>query len=202
LDLALLAPFSSNLQTWEFYWVKNPEKKAQLAKACMDQNAAKTASALIVCVARTDNFRKHAKMMVEKLKAEKADKMLLNYYDKLVPFVYSQGPFGIFAPFKWLLFFFVGLTRAVPREPLGTRGMQIWAHKSTALACENLMLAFRAAGFDSCPMEGFDEWRVKKILGLGCGAHITMVIGAGRRVADKIYGPRLRFDRNLFIKKV
>jgi nitroreductase len=108
LDLALLAPFSSNLQTWEFYWVKNPEKKAQLAKACMDQNAAKTASALIVCVARTDNFRKHAKMMVEKLKAEKADKMLLNYYDKLVPFVYSQGPFGIFAPFKWLLFFLWG----------------------------------------------------------------------------------------------
>ena len=29
--------------------------------------------------------------------------------------------------------------------------------KSTALACQNFMLALVAEGFDSCPMEGFDE---------------------------------------------
>ena len=30
LDAALLAPNSSNLQPWEFYWVTQPEKKQQL----------------------------------------------------------------------------------------------------------------------------------------------------------------------------
>ena len=35
--------------------------------------------------------------------------------------------------------------------------MAVWAHKSTALACENLMLSLRAYGYDSCPMEGMDS---------------------------------------------
>ena len=30
LRLALLAPNSSNLQTWEFFWVRDPEKKKKL----------------------------------------------------------------------------------------------------------------------------------------------------------------------------
>lgn len=49
LDMALLAPNSSNLQPWTFYVVRSPEKKAKLVKACMSQLAAKTAADLIVC---------------------------------------------------------------------------------------------------------------------------------------------------------
>ena len=30
LDLALLAPSSFNLQPWEFYWVRSPDKKKKL----------------------------------------------------------------------------------------------------------------------------------------------------------------------------
>jgi nitroreductase len=61
LDLALLAPNSSNLQPWTFYVVQNPAKKKQLVKACLGQLAAKTASELIVCVARTDRVDEMAK---------------------------------------------------------------------------------------------------------------------------------------------
>ena len=61
LDLALLAPNSSNLQPWTFYVVQNPSKKKQLVKACLSQLAAKTASELIVCVARTDRVDEMAK---------------------------------------------------------------------------------------------------------------------------------------------
>ncbi len=43
LDWALLAPNSSNLQCWEFYWVKDPTKKAQLVEALLSQPAARTA---------------------------------------------------------------------------------------------------------------------------------------------------------------
>ena len=56
--------------------------------------------------------------------------------------------------------------QALPREPIGKWGMRIWAHKSTALACAHFMLAMRAHGFDTCPMEGLDSARVKRILGL------------------------------------
>ena len=43
LEAAVLAANSSNLQPWEFYWVKSRNKKDDLIKACFSQNAAKTA---------------------------------------------------------------------------------------------------------------------------------------------------------------
>ena len=43
LKTALLAANSSNLQPWEFYWVKDRNNKDDLIKACFSQNAAKTA---------------------------------------------------------------------------------------------------------------------------------------------------------------
>jgi len=74
--------------------------------------------------------------------------------------------------------------------------------KSTALACENLMLAIVAQGYACCPMEGFDQRRVKKILGLGCGSHIVMVIGMGEGLPQGIYGAQLRFDPKHFVFEV
>ena len=80
--------------------------------------------------------------------------------------------------------------------------MRVWAHKSCALACENLMLAFSAHGYDSCPMEGMDSSRVKKLLGLPRRAEICMVISAGKRAPNGVYGPRTRVDRDKIIKVV
>ena len=44
IDLALIAPNSSNLQPWTFYVVQDAAKKKQLVKACLGQLAAKTAA--------------------------------------------------------------------------------------------------------------------------------------------------------------
>jgi len=88
------------------------------------------------------------------------------YYRKITPLVYDQGAFGWRTPFKWILTRWRGLSKPYPREPIGKWGMRIWAHKSTALACAHFMLAMRAHGFDTCPMEGLDSTRVKRILGL------------------------------------
>lgn len=205
LELALLAPNSSNLQTWEFYWVRSPEKKALLAKYCFGQNAAKTAAELIVCVGRIDTIFDHARQMVDQLQRDskgKVPNILLDYYRKLVPFVYASGPFSLFAPFKWLLFNVAGFFRVVPREPLGKGDLRLWAAKSSALACENLMLAFASHGYDTCPMEGFDSKRVKKLLGLPRSCVVTMVISAGKRSPKGVYGPRVRFPSSQFVKEV
>jgi nitroreductase len=80
--------------------------------------------------------------------------------------------------------------------------MRVWAHKSTALACENLMLSFRAFGYDSCPMEGMDERRVQKLLGLPRSAEVCMVISAGKRAKHGIYDQQFRMDQSLFIFEV
>jgi nitroreductase len=80
--------------------------------------------------------------------------------------------------------------------------MGLWAQKSTALACENYMLAMTAHGFDTCPMEGMDSVRIKRLLNLPRAAEICMVISAGKRADTGVYGPRVRFDSARFVKEV
>ena len=41
LENALKAPTSSNLQTWEIYWIRSNKKKKDLIEACFSQPAAK-----------------------------------------------------------------------------------------------------------------------------------------------------------------
>jgi nitroreductase len=80
--------------------------------------------------------------------------------------------------------------------------MQIWAVKSASLACENFMLAVCAHGFDTCPMEGFDSTRVRKLLNLPGHALIPMVIAVGRRGPKGVTLPRIRGERSAFVKTI
>lgn len=204
LDLALLAPNSSNLQTWEFYRIVTPEVKQKIVHACFSQPAAATAAELIVCVANPSSWRDHCKQMLAHFKSLPVEtpKSALIYYSKLAPFVYTVGWLNFWAPYKWMFNTIVGLFRVVPREPVSTFGLALWSVKSCALACENLMLAFRAHGYDTCPMEGYDSHKVMKAMGLPCNRKIVMIVGAGKRADGGLYGPRIRFPREQFIKTI
>lgn len=201
LDWGLLAPNSSNLQAWEFYWVKDPSKKAALVEALLSQPAARTAQELIVAVAKRKTWKRVSQEMLKKFNSTPdVPKAAKDYYGKIVPLAYTIGPFGLLGVLKKISLTLIGFTRPIPREPTSVADMRVWAVKSTALACENIMLGFSAMGFDSCPMEGYDSSRVKKVLGLGCGDEVVMVIGAGKRDAKGVYGPRIRMPREEFIK--
>ncbi len=206
LDLALLAPTSSNLQCWEFYRVVDPQKKRALAAACLGQPAATTAPELIVAVARIDTWKENSDLVLKQLHHSpyRWPKTMHMYYEYITRVAYSVGPLSSLAPLKRASMAFTGLVRAIPRGPASRADLITWAVKTSALACENLMLAFRAAGYDTCPMEGMDEVRVKKIIGLGDNpdAIVTMVISAGRRAPGGVYGPRLRLPRERFLHTV
>ena len=201
LELALLAPTSSNLQCWEFYWVRSKDKKEKLKTYCLSQLAARTAQELIVCVARTDTWKQNKNKILKYLQENNSkSKSALSYYQKIVPLVYTQGPFGILGFMKRILIFFIGMFKVVPREPTSLSDMRVWAHKTTALACENLMLALRAYGYDSCPMEGMDSKKIGKMLRLTRKSEVCMVIGVGKREKNGIYSKRFRLDSKDFIK--
>ncbi len=201
LDWALLAPTSSNLQCWEFHHVKSEDKKNLLVKACLGQSAARTASALVVAVARTKTWPKINKMMLEEFdkQGDKVPKIARTYYEKIVPLFYGQGFLGIKGFFKRIMFFSRGLFSPTPRGPKSQADMRVWSVKTTALACENFMLGMTAQGYDTCPMEGFDEVRVKKLLNLASDAEVVMVIGCGKRAENGVYAQQLRFDKKLFL---
>jgi nitroreductase len=200
LDLAMLAPNSSNLQPWEFHVVKTSELRQKLASACLNQNAARTAQALVVMVARTDTWAEHCDLMLKQWPDAEIPPIVRSYYSRVAKIHYRQGPANVFGWAKRVLATVVGLRRPVPRGPFSHSDMKVWAAKTVALAAGNLMLGLRAYGFDSCPMEGFDECRVRKLLKLPSDAFVVMVIGCGSRASDGVYHARVRFERERFVK--
>jgi len=63
------------------------------------------------------------------------------------------------------------------------------------------MLSVAAEGFHSCPMEGFDEKRVKRALNLPRGAEINMIVSVGLGTQAGIWGPRNRVPYNEVVFK-
>ena len=209
---ATLAPNSSNMQLWEFYHVTDNKTLKKLSKACFDQNAAKTAVNMVVFVARRDKWRERAKYNLDFLEdmfdkqekegkdVERRRKVSIRYYKKLMPTIYTDF-LGIVGYYKKILSFFIGLFRPIYREVLFSDSRVI-THKSVALAAENFMLSMAEIGYDTCPMEGSDTTRVKKILKLPSKAEITMIIGCGIRAENGVYTERFRVPFDDVYKKV
>lgn len=200
LENAVLAPNSSNLQLWEFIHVTSAETLKSVASCCFNQNAAKTARQIVVVVCRRDLWKQRAGANLEFLKGQfesrateaspRRKTFALNYYRKLIPMLYLEF-FGILGAIRYLFFNLLGLFRPVYRQ-VRLSDLRIVAHKSAALAAENFMVSMAAVGLDTCPMEGHDSLRLKKVLGLPRGAEINMVIGCGMREENGVYGPRFR----------
>ncbi|MFK8059573.1 MAG: nitroreductase family protein [Polaribacter sp.] len=211
LEQAALAPNSSNMQLWEFYHITSKEIIDKVAPFCFNQNAAKTAQQLVVFVTRKDLWKQRAKSNLEymdsvfgekKSKTEQSnrEKVARNYYGKIIPFVYADF-LGIFGFFKYLISFIIGLFKPMYRE-VRKSDMRIVAHKTCGLAAQNFMISMAAKSYDTCPMEGSDTWRIKKILGLPFGSEINMIVSCGIRTEKGIYGDRFRIPFDNVYKEI
>ena len=200
---ATLAPTSSNLQLWEFYHVTQEETKNALIKACLNQNAARTAQEIVVVVARKDKWKSRVKanlafleeqFIQQEVRDAKREKMAKNYYTKIIPTLYSDF-LGILGVIKKMIATVQGISKPMYRQVLQS-DLNIVAHKSTALAAQNFMISMASNNYDTCPMEGFDSKRVKAILDLPKTAMINMVISCGIRGKGGVYGPQFRVPFN------
>ena len=202
LELATLAPNSSNMQMWEFYHITQPELLAKVSRACLDQKSTSTASEVVVFVVRRDVYKKHARSILdferenihrnspEERQAKRIKDREL-YYGKLMPFIYARF-FGILGLFRKLLANIISIFRPMMLE-VSENDMRVVAHKSCALAAQTFMIAMANEGYDTCPLEGLDSRRLKKALNLPHGAEINMVIPCGIRDGGKgIWGERYR----------
>ncbi len=207
---ASLAPNSSNLQLWNFYHITDKETLKKMTVACLGQNAARTAKQMVVVVARKDLWKKRAAANLAVINKSDSSTMSENelrglktaqtYYGKLIPAIYTDF-LGILGMIKYLIFQVVGLFKPTYRQAR-LSDMRIVAHKSAALAAQNFMISMAAIGYDTCPMEGSDTLRVKKILGLPRGAEINMVISCGIRDATGVWGERFRVPFDEVYKEI
>ncbi|HEY1028592.1 MAG TPA: nitroreductase family protein [Pseudomonas sp.] len=192
LELAVLAPNSCNLQPWSFQVIRHPALLAKLHPVCMNQNAAR-APLIIAVLARPDSWRQACRNVIEYWPEPEVPARIRSFYDKTAPFQYNQGPMGLLGLLKRQLVRLVGLRKPLMRTPNSRADMRLWAVKSTALAAENLMLAFQSHGYATCPMEGFDEVRLRRVLDIPRQAIPIMLLAVGRQGEKGVYNPRLRF---------
>ncbi len=202
LQLATLAPNSSNMQLWEFYHITDKALMEKVSYACLNQSATSTASEIVVFVTRRDLFRQRAKYVLEfereNIKkyspAARQQKRIEDrelYYGKIMPFLYGRF-FGLLGALRVLITFSIGLFRTITRQ-VSENDVRVVVHKSCALAAQTFMIAMANEGYDTCPIEGFDSRVLKKALQLPRGAEINMVVSCGiRKGNDGIWGERCR----------
>jgi len=202
LDAARLAPSSSNLQPWEFVVIRDPRVREAANAACLDQLSAKTAPLLIALVTRRDTWRRNRDELLRVFESRgPLRKSMDTYYRKIVPAVYTTGPFGLLGPLKRGFSRLMSLFRPTPNF-MSRSDIRVMAHKSTALAAATFMLALRAEGYDSCPMEGFDPWRAEALLGLPRGAEVNMFLAVGKRSDKGVWWDRVLMPREWAVREL
>lgn len=201
LEMATKAPNSSNMQLWEFYHVTDEKTLNKLSRACLDQGSATTAKQMVVFVTRQDLYRDHAKKLLRletqnvlKNSPPERHSHRINryklYYNVVMPFLYATF-LGIFGIIRKVVVNIVWLFRPITLE-VSENDARVVVHKTCALAAQTFMLAMANEGYDTCPMEGMDSRRIKKILGLPEGAEVNMVISCGIRKQSGVWGDRMR----------
>lgn len=211
IEQAALAPNSSNMQLWEFYHVTSKDMIAKIAPFCFHQNAARTAQQLVIFVTRKDLWKQRAQANLKfidktfganntKSAQSKREKTARGYYGKIIPFAYADF-LGILGFLKYIMVLIIGLFKPIYRQ-VRQSDMRIVAHKTCGLAAENFMISMAAENYDTCPMEGTDTLRVKKLLGLPYGAEINMIVSCGIRKPEGIYGERFRIPFEQVYKEV
>jgi nitroreductase len=196
LDAARVAPSSFNSQPYRFYWVESPEMRQNAARLCMGQAPAKTASALVVAVADIGSWQATNEGYLQWMRKQGFSETKISETAKrarLAKWFFLQGWFGIFGVVKWAILRVVNSWKIIGNVPVARHGLFKWATKSTALACENLMIAAQALGLNTCPMEGFDGRRLGRFLGISPRVHeIVMVIAIGKKSSRHVDQPQWR----------
>lgn len=202
IELATLAPNSSNMQLHEFYHITNPEIIKRLAVACLNQSAVSTAKQLVIFVTRQDLYKKRAKEVLNfeigniqrNSPPERQAKRIKDrekYYDIVMPFLYSRF-FGLLGLFRKIIASIASVFTPMVTN-VSESDMRVVVHKSCGLAAQTFMLAMANEDYDTCPLEGFDSRRVKKILDLPYRSEINMIVSCGIRNGNKsIWGERFR----------
>lgn len=208
LELTMLAPNSSNLQTWEFYRIRDKNKIKELVPLCLNQNAARTASELVVFVSRKDLWKKRIQWHLDNIKYEqsqgsgdeKKHQKGIRYYSQSIPFLYKKGWANLYNIIRWSYLFYKHIRGKYLINWVTANDTRVVSHKSIGIAAGYFMLSMTDLGYDTCPMEGIDEIKIKKNLALPRTCEISMIIACGKGLPEGLYYERKRipYDQVVF----
>ena len=80
--------------------------------------------------------------------------------------------------------------------------MGMWVTKQTMIAATTMMWMAEALGYDTGPMEGFYEEKVREVLGMPEHVRVIFLLAIGRlQGEDSKYPGRLPASRTLFAER-
>ncbi len=194
LEAARWAPSGYNLQPTSFVVVTDPSTRESLCEACLGQPQVCEAPVVIVLAADTRADRNNLDAVLDRdLAAGAIDEEYAGKVRQGVTLMFARGPFGLGRLLARVVLPLIRLFRPVPSFP-SVEG-RAWAARQAMLPAMNLMLAAHAAGLATVPMEGFDEARVRNILGIPRSCAVPLLIPVGFAAPGELVKTRLPMDR-------
>jgi nitroreductase len=175
LELATLAPSSSNLQPWRFLVIDKPELKQRLLPIAYNQHQVVEASAVIAVLGDVESYKK----------AEK---------------IYGQAVEAGFMPEDTAISFIertVGMYSNLPPEV----ARQI-VYTDGGLISMQLMLVARSKGYDTVPMGGYDKAKFVEAFGISEQYVPVMLIAIGKATKPGHPTTRLPIEDVVFFNEM
>jgi nitroreductase len=171
LDAGLQAPSGYNLQPWRFVVVRAPEQRKRLRAASYNQAKVEEASAIVVACGDADGWRNGD--LEEMLRLGREGGMPENYAEQAritVPEYLSNHP-----------------------------NLPMWLNRHVMIAFTSMMLMAEALGYDTAPMEGFEEDKVREVLRLPLSYTVVALLAIGyAQGPEKFCGGRFSMARTVF----
>jgi nitroreductase len=157
----LAAPSAYNLQPWRFVVVRDRERKKLLRAAAFNQAKVEEASAVIVACGDPQGWQHGDLEGVLQLAKERG------FTDAQNERVHGS------------------VTRFFSGPPGQAGGLQpsfdLWANRHVMIAFTTMMWTAETLGYDTAPMEGFEEDKVKALLRIPDRVRVVAFLGIGRR---------------------
>jgi nitroreductase len=175
LDAGLHAPSGYNMQPWRFIVVQSEEGKRKLRAASYNQAKVEEASVVIVACGDTDAWRKDL------------EEMLQLGLDGGMPESYAAQA-----------------RSSVPSymSSFSTDQMRVWLTKHVMLAYTHMLLMAEVLGYDTAPMEGFEQDKVHEALRLPLSDWAVALLAVGHlKGPDKFNGGRFDINHTVFAEE-
>jgi nitroreductase len=172
LDAGLHAPSGYNMQPWRFVVVQSTEQKKRLRAASYNQGKVEEASVVIVACGDADGWRKDLDLMLEQGRKGGMPESYAAQAQVSVPNYLSS---------------------------FNTSQMQGWLNKMVMLAFTHMMLMAEVMGYDTAPMEGFEQDKVHEVLRLPLSYWVVALLAIGHgKGPDKFNGGRFDMAHTVF----
>ena len=172
LDAGLHAPSGYNMQPWRFIVVQHPEQRKRLRAASYNQAKVEEASAVIVACGDRDSWRKDLDEMLRMGRAGGMPERYAAQAATSVPAFLSS---------------------------FSDDEMRGWLTKQVMMAFTSMLLMAEVMGYDTAPMEGFEQAKVCETLRLPMSYWVVGLLTIGHlRGPDKYDGGRFDMSHTVF----